>query len=50
MSGETLYGDTMMEKVGLLFEVIRSRQNKCYFDSRLFEVAESKVLIDTTSS
>ena len=47
----TLPGDfAMMEKVGLHFEVIRSRQNKYYFDSRLFDVAELKVLIDAVSS
>ena len=47
----TLPGDfAMMEKVGLHFEVIRSRQNKYYFDSRLFDMTELKVLIDAVSS
>jgi len=47
----TLPGDfAMMEKAGLHFEVIRSRQNKYYFDGRLFDVAELKVLIDAISS
>ncbi len=40
----------MMEKAGLHFEIIRSRQNKYYFDGRLFDVAELKVLIDAVSS
>ena len=47
----TLPGDfAMMEKAGLHFEVIRSRQNKYYFDGRLFDIAELKVLIDAISS
>ena len=47
----TLPGDfAMMEKAGIHFEVIRSRQNKYYFDGRLFDVAELKVLIDAISS
>jgi len=47
----TLPGDfAMMEKAGLHFEVIRSRQNKYYFDGRLFDVPELKVLIDAISS
>ena len=40
----------MMEKAGFHFEVIRSRQNKYYFDGRLFDVAELKILIDAVSS
>ena len=47
----TLPGDfAMMEKAGLHCEVIRSRQNKYYFDGRLFDVAELKVLVDAVSS
>ena len=47
----TLPGDfAMMEKAGLHFEVVRSRQNKYYFDGRLFDVPELKVLIDAISS
>ena len=47
----TLPGDfAMMEKAGLHFEIIKSRQNKYYFDGRLFDVAELKVLIDAISS
>ena len=40
----------MMEEAGLHFEIIKSRQNKYYFDGRLFDVAELKVLIDAISS
>ena len=47
----TLPGDfAIMEKAGIHFEVIRSRQNKYYFDDRLFDMAELKVLIDAISS
>lgn len=47
----TLPGDfAMMEKAGLHFEIIKSRQNKYYFDGRLFDVAELKLLIDAVSS
>ena len=47
----TLPGDfAMMEKAGLHFEVVKSRQNKYYFDSRLFDIAELKILIDAVSS
>ena len=47
----TLPGDfAMMEKAGLHFEIIKSRQNKYYFDGRLFDVAELKLLIDAISS
>ena len=47
----TLPGDfAMLEKAGFHFEVIRSRQNKYYFDGRLFDMAELKVLIDAISS
>jgi hypothetical protein len=28
----------MMEKAGLHFKVVRSRQNKYYFDARLFDI------------
>lgn len=40
----------MMEKAGLHFEIIKSRQNKYYFDGRLFDMAELKLLIDAISS
>lgn len=40
----------MMEKAGIHFEVIKSRQNKYYYDDRLFDVAELKLLIDAVSS
>ena len=40
----------MMEQAGLHFEVIKSRQNKYYFDGHLFDVAELKLLIDAVSS
>ena len=40
----------MMEQAGLHFEVIKSRQNKYYFDGRLFDVSELKLLIDAVSS
>ena len=47
----TLPGDfAMMEKVGLHFKVVRSRQNKYYFDGRLFDIPELKILIDAISS
>ena len=35
----TLSSDfAMMEKAGLHFKVVRSRQNKYYFDGRLFDI------------
>ena len=40
----------MMEQAGLHFEVIKSRQNKYYFDGRPFDVSELKLLIDAVSS
>lgn len=40
----------MMEKAGIHFEVIKSRQNKYYFDDRLFDIAELKILIDAVAS
>ena len=47
----TLPGDfAMLEKAGFHFEVIRSRQNKYYFDGRLFDMAELKILIDAVAS
>ena len=47
----TLPGDfAMMEKAGIHFEIIKSRQNKYYFDNRLFDIPELKVLIDAISS
>lgn len=47
----TIPGDfAMMEKAGFHFEIIKSRQNKYYFDGRLFSVPELKLLIDAVSS
>lgn len=40
----------MMEKAGIHFEVIKSRQNKYYYDDRLFDVAELKLLADAVAS
>lgn len=40
----------MMEKAGIHFEVIKSRQNKYYYDGRLFDIPELKLLIDAVSS
>jgi len=40
----------MMEEAGIHFEIIKSRQNKYYFDNRLFDIPELKVLIDAISS
>ena len=40
----------MMEQAGLHFEIIKSRQNKYYFDGRLFDGSELKLLIDAVSS
>lgn len=40
----------MMEKAGIHFEVIKSRQNKYYYDDRLFDIPELKLLIDAVSS
>lgn len=40
----------MMEEAGIHFEVIKSRQNKYYYDDRLFDVPELKLLIDAVSS
>ena len=36
----------MLEQAGFHFEIIKSKQNKYYFDGRLFDVAELKLLID----
>lgn len=47
----TLPGDiAMMEEAGIHFEIIKSRQNKYYFDDRPFDVSELKLLIDAVSS
>ena len=40
----------MMEEAGIHFEIIKSRQNKYYYDDRLFDVPELKLLIDAVSS
>ena len=40
----------MMEKAGINIEIIKSRQNKYYFDDRPFDVPELKLLIDAVSS
>ena len=47
----TLPGDiAMMEEAGIHFEIIKSRQNKYYYDDRPFDVPELKLLIDAVSS
>ena len=47
----TLPGDiAMMEEAGIHFEIIKSRQNKYYYDDRPFDVSELKLLIDAVSS
>ena len=47
----TLPGDiAIMEEAGIHFEIIKSRQNKYYFDDRPFDVSELKLLIDAVSS
>lgn len=47
----TLPGDiAMMEEAGIHFEIIKSRQNKYYFDDWPFDVSELKLLIDAVSS
>ena len=40
----------MMEEAGIHFEIIKSRQNKYYYDGWLFDVAELKLLIDAVAS
>ena len=40
----------MMEKAGIPIRVIRSRQNRYYYDGRLFSVPELKILIDAVAS
>ena len=40
----------MLEQAGFHFAIIKSKQNKYYFDGRLFDVAELKLLIDAVSS
>lgn len=40
----------MMEEAGIHFEIIKSRQNKYYYDDRPFDVSELKLLIDAVSS
>ena len=40
----------MMEEAGIHFEIIKSRQNKYYFDDRPFDVTELKLLVDAVSS
>ena len=40
----------MMEEAGIHFEIIKSRQNKYYYDDRPFDVPELKLLIDAVSS
>lgn len=47
----TLPGDiAMMEEAGIHFEIVKSRQNKYYYDDRPFDVPELKLLIDAASS
>ena len=51
VSRNTLANDfKMLEHAGISFEVIHSQQNKYYYDGRVFDVAELKVLIDAVSS
>lgn len=40
----------MMDQAGIHFKVIKSRQNKYYYDDRPFDVPELKLLIDAVSS
>ena len=40
----------MLEQAGITFEVIHSQQNKYFYDGRVFELAELKLLIDAVSS
>ena len=40
----------MLEQAGIRFEVIHSQQNKYYYDGRLFDTAELKLLIDAVAS
>ena len=40
----------MLDSVGIRFKVIRSQQNKYYYDGRTFSLAELKILIDAISS
>lgn len=47
----TLPGDiAMMEEAGIHFEIVKSKQNKYYYDDRPFDVPELKLLIDAVSS
>lgn len=47
----TLPGDiAMMDEAGIHFEIIKSRQNKYYYDDWPFDVPELKLLIDAVSS
>lgn len=40
----------MLKEAGVSYEVIHSQQNKYYYDGRVFDTAELKVLIDAISS
>lgn len=51
VSRNTISDDlTMLHDCGLQIEVIRSTQNKYYFDGQVFDVPEMKLLIDAVSS
>lgn len=40
----------MLEQAGIKFEVVHSQQNQYYYDGRVFDVAELKIMIDAISS
>ena len=40
----------MLEQAGIHIEVIHSQQNKYYYDGRVFDAAEMKILIDAVAS
>ena len=40
----------MLEQAGIKFEVVHSQQNQYYYDGRVFDLAELKILIDAISS
>ena len=51
VSRNTLANDfKMLEQVGVKFEVVHSQQNQYYYDGRVFDLAELKIMIDAISS
>lgn len=40
----------MLEQAGVKFEVVHSQQNQYYYDGRVFDLAELKIMIDAISS